>query len=262
MLCAACMRVTEMPALCTIINPIHFNQMFAVYLHTFFCITTPSAGPELMNEMTAQKLETATIELADRGYSVITDFLSPIEVQQVLAVLQQRIEDGEFKKAGIGAGNHFQVDKTVRGDYIRWIDRQDARMSTTMVLQRVDELRLTINRLCFLGLKDYEAHFAFYPTGTFYKRHLDQFKTDDHRRISFVIYLNEGWQTADGGQLRLFLPDEQTGAEQVVDIAPTAGTLAIFRSDIIEHEVLPVNRERYSITGWMLNQLLELTFLG
>lgn len=221
----------------------------------------PFEGPEYLDDTATLRFELATIELAEKGYSILPGFLSPNEVTSVLAVLQQRIEDGEFKKAGIGAGDNFKLDKTIRGDYIRWIDRKDARMSTTVVLQRIDALRLIINRVCFLGLKDYETHFAYYPEGTFYKRHLDQFKTDDHRRISFVLYLNEGWQPQDGGQLRLYLPDEQ-GGEQALDIAPTAGTLALFRSDIIEHEVLPVNRERYSITGWMLNQLHELTFLS
>lgn len=211
-------------------------------------------------DLIAPGFEQAAIDLAEHSFAVIPNFLSCTEVDQVLEVLQERIDAGEFKKAGIGKEGDFQVNRHVRGDYIRWIEKSDARFSTTVVLSRVDLLMSTINRVCFLGLKDYETHFAYYPKGTFYKRHLDQFKHDDHRRISFVCYLNKDWQLEDGGQLRLYLPTSN-GGEAAVDIAPRAGTLAIFRSDTIEHEVLPVGAERYSITGWMLDQYNELTFL-
>lgn len=211
-------------------------------------------------DLIAPGFEQAAIDLAEHSFAVIPNFLSCTEVDQVLSVLQERIDAGEFKKAGIGKEHDFQVNRQVRGDYIRWIEKSDARFSTTVVLSRVDLLMSTLNRVCYLGLKDYETHFAFYPKGTFYKRHLDQFKQDDHRRISFVCYLNKNWQMGDGGELRLYTP-MSNGGEASLDIAPRAGTLAIFRSDTIEHEVMPVKEERYSITGWMLNQINELSFL-
>lgn len=211
-------------------------------------------------DLIAPGFEQAAIDLAERSYTIIPDFLSPAEVLQVLDALQERIDNGEFKKAGIGTGNDLQIDRSIRGDHIKWIERNDARPNTRVFLDRVDLLMQTMNRVCFLGLKDYETHFAYYPEGTFYKRHLDQFKSDDHRRISFVLYLNTEWQPGDGGELRLYLPNAE-GGEDIVDVQPTAGRLALFRSDIIEHEVLRANKERYSITGWMLDQLNELTFL-
>lgn len=235
--------------------------MYIFVLH-FSKLDVKYPAQPCIQDVRGDKFELAAISLADHGFSLVTDFLSETEVLQLLNVLQQRIDAGEFKKAGIGAGADFQVDNSVRGDYIRWIDRNDARMATTALLGRVDELMQTINRVCFLGLKDYETHFAYYPVGTFYQRHLDQFKADDHRRISFVLYLNTDWQPSDGGQLRLFLPNEETGIEEVVDIEPRAGHLVIFRSDIMEHEVLPVTKERYSVTGWMLDQIHQLSFLG
>jgi SM-20-related protein len=94
-----------------------------------------------------------------------------------------------------------------------------------------------------------------YPVGSFYKRHLDQFKQDDHRKLSLICYLNEDWKEIHGGQLRMHLPSE------VLDVLPTGGKLVCFRSDMIEHEVLPATRERYSLTGWILDQHLELKHL-
>ena len=94
-----------------------------------------------------------------------------------------------------------------------------------------------------------------YPPGSFYKRHLDQFSTDDHRRLSVISYLNKDWKENYGGQLRVYLPD---GAK---DFFPSAGRLVCFRSDMIEHEVLPATHERLSLTCWMLDQISDLRHL-
>ena len=59
------------------------------------------------------------------------------------------------------------------------------------------------------------------------------------------MYLNDGWQAEDGGQLRLYLADGQ-----VRDVLPEAGTLVVFLSADIPHEVLPASRDRLSLTGW------------
>ena len=91
-------------------------------------------------------------------------------------------------------------------------------------------------------------HFALYPPGAFYKRHLDAFKERNARKISLILYLNQDWQVTDGGQLRMYLP------EQRLDISPLGGRLVCFRSELIEHEVLPAKRDRLSITGWLTNK--------
>ncbi|PKV67377.1 2OG-Fe(II) oxygenase [Pontibacter ramchanderi] len=198
--------------------------------------------------------------LSDKGYAIIDNFLQPNEVRNLLEVLQHHQEQGTFKKAGIGPAESVTVDRQVRGDFIRWIEPSEALPPTQIFLDRMHELLRYINRTCFLGLRDFEFHFTVYPPGTVYQRHLDQFRTDDHRRLSFICYLNEDWQPENGGNLRLYLPNED-GSEEEVDVLPIAGRLACFRADIIPHEVLAANRHRYSLTGWMLDQLNELTFL-
>lgn len=45
--------------------------------------------------------------------------------------------------------------------------------------------------------------------------------------------------------MRLYLAD---GREH--DVLPQAGTLALFLSSEMPHEVLPATRERLSLTGW------------
>jgi SM-20-related protein len=106
-----------------------------------------------------------------------------------------------------------------------------------------------VNQSLFLSLKDCEVHQTIYPIGSFYKRHLDQFKKDDHRKLSVICYLNKEWKEADGGQLRMFIGTESR------DILPLAGRLVCFRSDLLEHEVLPATRERLSLTGWLIDKI-------
>ena len=147
------------------------------------------------------------------------------------------------------------MNEAIRGDSIHWIDKNSAPPSLKLYLNKLDALRLSLNQSLFLSLKDVEVHLASYPVGSFYKRHLDQFKLDDHRKLSVIAYLNEDWSNSHGGQLRMYLPN---GSE---DILPLAGRLVCFRSDLIEHEVLPATRTRLSITGWMLDQLSDLRHL-
>lgn len=100
-----------------------------------------------------------------------------------------------------------------------------------------------MNKTCFLGILRKEFHYALYPTGNFYKRHIDTFQNDDRRKLSFVCYLNEaGWLPENGGELVLYLDDTSKETEKV--IYPLPGRVVIFESQIIEHEVKPVKTER------------------
>ena len=109
----------------------------------------------------------------------------------------------------------------------------------------MDTLRGELNRQLFLGLEDFECHFALYEPGAFYQKHVDRFRDDDRRAVSAVLYLNEEWLAEQGGALRLY-PE---GVEPR-DVLPQLGTLAVFLSANLPHEVLPATRERLSLTGW------------
>lgn len=201
-----------------------------------------------MNQI-QNSFETIADGLADTGYAVADNFLSPHAIQDVLGLDLFREE--QLKKAGIGKENK-QINEGIRGDFIKWIDKTDTPDAIKKYTKELDALREFLNQSLFLSLKDYEVHLAMYPAGSFYKRHLDQFKSDDHRKLSVILYLNQDWNESHGGQLRMYL------ANDTVDLLPLAGRLVCFRSDLIEHEVLPATRHRMSITGWMLDQLADL----
>ena len=204
--------------------------------------------------------------LAEKGYGIIENFLEDTEVNRLRKFIEQQRQEGELQKAGIGTGTDYQVDRSIRGDLIQWIDPdqigpETAGTITSAYIDSLKDLSRYLNRTLFLSLKDTEIHYTVYPMGTVYKRHLDQFRQNDHRRLSVLCYLNSNWQEADGGQLRLYFPPTSNSAETSRDILPIGGRLVVFRSDLLEHEVLPATRPRYSLTGWLLDQLSELTQL-
>lgn len=189
--------------------------------------------------------------LASDEYIAIPNFLPAATVKDLRDEFESMRAREAFRKAGIGKAEHFMVEKEVRGDWIKWIDGDTASATTQIFLKQIDDLMQALNRLLFLSMKDFECHFAIYPPGTFYEKHLDQFQSTNQRKLSFAFYLNENWQMGDGGEIRIHR------GEQFLDIPPRSGTLVLFRSDTVEHEVLITQKDRYSITGWMRDRPLD-----
>ncbi len=188
--------------------------------------------------------------LAERGWIVQTDFVDVEYVRALLAEAEAAWREGDFRQARVGQGADRQLRPEIRSDHILWLDEERLTPLQRAYWERIEALRHELNRRFFLGLRAFEAHLAVYPPGAFYTRHLDRFRSTPSRTISCLLYLNEDWTADDGGQLRIYetAPD---GTETHVDVLPTAGTFVCFRSDTVEHEVLPAHRPRYSLTGWL-----------
>lgn len=210
---------------------------------------------DLMSTFNESVFDNIADDLANEGYAIVDNFLSDKETEQIIQL--DDFQNGllHMKKAGIGQQTDFRINESIRGDYIRWIDKSSAVPPLKIYIDRITDLMRFINRSLFLSLKDIELHTTVYPAGAYYKRHLDQFKPGDHRKLSAICYLNKDWTDDLGGQLRMYLK------RGMLDTLPTAGRLVIFRSDMIEHEVLPSKKERLSITGWMLDQEADLKHL-
>lgn len=194
-------------------------------------------------------------KLAADDYLVVDDFLPDELYQQVHDYFQTMLKEHEFSKAAIGSSAKRQIESSVRGDFIYWLDQQRDTILFDL-FELFDETVHNIKKRLFLSISDYEFHFALYPPETRYEKHVDQFQGKNNRVISVLIYLNEDWKKGDGGELKIY---ESNGNE--VLIAPLARRLVMFKSDTVEHEVMLTHTHRKSLTGWLLHQPASLSSL-
>ncbi len=190
-------------------------------------------------------LDSVVAGLAGSGWCLVPGFLSEAETGALRDECRQAFAAGSFHAAGVGKGQ-AAVRAEIRGDHIQWVDESRAGPALHAALARLETLRQMVNQTLFMGLFDAELHFAVYPAGAGYRRHLDRFRDDDRRTLTAILYLNEPWSPEDGGQLRFWAES----GEEPMDILPTGGTLVTFLSDRFWHEVLPARRQRLSLTGW------------
>jgi SM-20-related protein len=200
---------------------------------------------------TPQKIEELLDGIANDGYVIVPDFL-PTEI---IAALREETKQmhalGEMHRASTGQAAN-PVDDSIRGDFVHWLEESNASDTQQQYLQTMETLRQSLNQSLYLGLFELESHFAIYPAGAIYRKHLDQFAglnpQHQHRQVTCILYLNETWQPEYGGQLRMYL----NGLEPApfIDVEPTGGTMVSFFSGRFHHEVLEAKRERISLTGW------------
>ncbi|GGY82611.1 2OG-Fe(II) oxygenase [Marinobacter zhanjiangensis] len=180
----------------------------------------------------------------------------------LLAGLREEVdrleESAAMARAGVGRGTAYSRDPSVRRDRIAWLNGETPAQQQLFVF--LEELRVGLNRRLFLGLQRFEAHYASYQPGDFYRRHLDSFRGRASRVVSLVLYLNENWQAGDGGELQVFnreSPDEICG-----QVAPESGRAVIFLSEEVPHEVLPARCRRHSIACWFRQDVVPVPLTG
>lgn len=181
--------------------------------------------------------------LAARGYIVLEQPLPAAITQGLIAHLTG--EAAQLKRAGVGRKQDYHLNDAVRSDKIQWLEPNT--LAACDFLTWMDALRTALNKRLFLGLFDYESHFAIYEPGAFYGKHVDAFRGQSGRKLSTVFYLNNDWDENNGGELVLY----DGASDQVLErIAPLCGRLVIFLSEDFPHEVLTARATRQSIAGW------------
>lgn len=160
--------------------------------------------------------------------------------QQDVLLLQKESGFIEYKAATLTQGERRQ---SIRGDDIRWID-EDCPIGMDY-LRSIMLLAKYFNQTLYAGIRRSEAHYACYPAGFGYQWHVDNPKGRDERVISAVFYLNDDWQTTDGGEILVI---DKMGKQQTLQ--PKANRLVIFDSNL-RHQVNITHRYRFSIATWM-----------
>jgi SM-20-related protein len=200
----------------------------------------PPSGPDLYEDIARR--------LGEKGWCVTPDFISPLLIDHLREEVERIRDTGGFRHAGVGRGAGLEVRTEVRTDRVSWLDPLTAGAAQRQYLQTLEELRRTINRVLLLGLFEFEGHLAIYPPGSYYRKHLDQFRDIGTRIVTCVLYLNRDWSPADGGQLLLYTDPNDSAYHE--EIAPLGGRLVTFFSARFLHEVLPSRCQRVSLTGW------------
>lgn len=183
-------------------------------------------------------------DLRAGGISIRDQFVSAADVLALRECARARELRGDFAPARIGRQGAERRRDHIRGDFTCWLS-EPLLPAERLLMRRLEELRLQLNRDAVLGLFELELHYAKYPAGAAYSRHVDQPLGSTQRKVSLVLYLNSEWQSADGGMLRIHAADDE-----FIDVEPVAGRLVCFLTPGREHEVLQAQCERLSISGW------------
>lgn len=197
----------------------------------------------------------AAATLSGGGVHRESDFLPPPLLAALRRDVAELLQDGSFRQAESvrGNGERDGLRSAMRASY-------GAKRSQAFwwLHARLTEVRAELaHRMGVKLAEGFEAAFVLYPSGGFYRKHLDSSEGVDptgtgRRRFSFICYLNEpGWEVSDGGALRVFKSgSEDEDAPQ--DLLPEGGSLAVFDSKRVWHEVAPTSRERSCVVGWFL----------
>jgi len=216
-------------------------------------------------------------DLAKNGYAIIPNFLPPDLVSALNEDVSSLRSNQQFNIAKIGQDSTNKLNTDIRVAETCFIGRQKLQDSPDAARDRLydalDSVRADLSANPVLDEKSAsgeltkaaaaldsnlsELLYAFYPQGGFYRRHRDAIPGSASvlRCYSLLLYLNENWKEEDAGQLRMhfdnggdFCPDGQD--PNYVDVEPRGGTLVLFKSDQIPHEVLDTASERSAVVGW------------
>ena len=225
------------------------------------------------------RLPSSAIEdLSAKGYAIIPNFLPPDLVAVLNADVSSLRSGSKFNVARIGQDATNKLNTDIRVAETCFVGRtklQDCPDAAREILyDALDGVRNDLSGNSVLDDKSSstgelikaapaldstlsELLYAYYPQGGFYRRHRDAISGSASvlRCYSLLLYLNENWTPEDEGQLRMhfdsggdFLPEGE--GPNYIDVEPRGGTLVLFKSDQVPHEVLDTKAQRLAVVGW------------
>ena len=199
----------------------------------------------LQNQLLQTTFDALIDSFVENKVGLAENFLSVALAAQLKGNLKNLYAGNQMLAAGIGNQTVTVRDKLIRSDKIYWLDPVHNDPHENSFFELMDSFVRYLNSTCYTGITGYEFHYALYETGSFYKKHLDQFQNNKSRAYSMIMYLNTDWVAADGGELCIY------HADHTQTIAPINGQCVFFKSSELEHEVLLTHQPRLSITGWL-----------
>ena len=220
----------------------------------------------------------AIVDLSAKGYAIIPNFLPPDLVSDLNADVSSLRSGSKFNVARIGQDATNKLNTDIRVAETCFVGRTKLQDCPDAARERLydalDGVRNDLSGNSVLDEKSpstgelikaapaldstlSELLYAYYPQGGFYRRHRDAISGSASvlRCYSLLLYLNENWTPEDEGQLRMhfdsggdFLPEGE--GPNYIDVEPRGGTLVLFKSDQVPHEVLDTKAQRLAVVGW------------
>jgi SM-20-related protein len=205
----------------------------------------PNLNMNVVELMSNINLEGINLSLEKKKWFHQENFLSDELCDKLSQISMEKEKRNLFSTGKIGRGIKTQKDHNIRNGSIRWINFDEEDTSLFFLNSILTELMNSISHYFRIPLKRFESQFALYNQGGFYKPHLDQHKLARHRQMTCCIYLND---CKKGGEFVLFKSGSKAQVERT--ITPKKGSIALFFSADIYHEVKLVVEPRLSITTW------------
>lgn len=201
--------------------------------------------------------------LRQDSHCVVNDLLPVNAARAIHGEVEKLHESGSFIDGPLSGGKSSSEDskiyseKKIRSDKITWLQgTENEYPNICRLMQHMDSIAQMLKGCqqiqdeCHVFGRT-KAMVACYPSnGTGYAYHVDN-PNKDGRCLTFIYYLNEGWDCEKlGGLLRILPPD---GSH--VDVEPILNRLLVFWSDRRNpHEVQPAWASRYAITMWYFDK--------
>ena len=187
------------------------------------------------------------------GFSVVRNLFSIEDARKArdeigaLYKIPGKFTPGKLRKKALNTTRSLD---DIRGDSVMWVDMgNDEARWISQVAKQLNKLALSMYNMRGIEMtrvsKSKIMVSCYNGGGTAYKRHIDS-SMEGNLKLTFIFYFNESFTEKDGGCLRIH---KDSGH---VDIPPELGTLVIFRSDKLVHEVLPTYSQRFALTIWYM----------
>jgi hypoxia-inducible factor (prolyl hydroxylase) len=212
-------------------------------------------------------------ELTASNFCIIDHFLNVEFLRALRDEVAAVHASGKLQLSRLAGGRSGSMQTyshaAVRGDHVAWFDGEEAgtwpERTLNQYLQKVDtlvaQLGPQVSQLGSIASRS-KAMVTCYPGGgARYVRHCDNScdtgrgERCNGRRLTAILYLNDGWSPLHGGELRLYAPFAPKGVPPIADVAPIANRLILFYADYrVPHEVLPAHMARLAITTWYFDR--------
>lgn len=231
-----------------------------------------------------EALEILAKQLDEVGFVVIDDFLPEEVVRSVKANNMKLYEHSEMQE-GKTTGGSERVGIAHRGDVLKWIGydgeteesccvrtfAEHIEHAMTCIAEAAEDVAPSVASAVSSVRWRSETMLTCYPGANRarYFRHTDNSRASNSsgngRLLTALVYLNEGWQKGDGGELRLFYPGEKN-LKVRMEVEPLWNRFLLFWSDDRSpHEVLSTRKDRFAATLWYYdrkNPSIRLTEVG